>query len=461
MARRTPEVKSSIRVFPQSDRPLRRVKGPRSGALLFSALACLSLTACSDRVQTMRLGEKPLEQKLIDTASNLRIEEWQIGSPSEADRRSIDIDTTADWSVHKTVLHGGRQEGVDAIVVDNGLLSFTVVPSRGMGLWDIYCRDPAGGDGLPLDWDSPVEEIVHPSLLNLEARGGLGWLEGFSEAINRCGLASLGAPGPDSVPSNTGAPVEVNLTLHGKISSIPAREVEVVIEPPPSRRIRIRGVVDETMMFGTQLRLISEVWTTPGSKALHIADEIVNLGSGEEEMEILYHANFGAPLLEEGARLVAPVRRVFPRDARAAEGDMQDWDVYGAPQTGYLEQVHLLELWADSEARTEALLRNRAGDRGVALRYSTAELPCLTMWKNTQAEADGYVTGIEPGTNYPMHRSVERSAGRLMKLPGGGSYRASLTVEAQMSAADVQSSEARIDALRAGRDQRVDTTPAG
>ena len=44
------------------------------------------------------------------------------------------------------------------------------------------------------------------------------------------------------------------------------------------------------------------------------------------------------------------------------------------------------------------------------------ELPCFTLWKNTAAEADGYVTGLEPGTNFPNLRSFERFVGENWNL---------------------------------------------
>ena len=122
-----------------------------------------------------------------------------------------------------------------------------------MNLWEARCGD------LRLGWDSPVKEVVHPYHINLSEREGLGWLEGFAEWINRCGLASNGAAGEDRVRSNTGSIIPVKLSLHGKISYIPARKVEVVVDPGERPVISVRGVVDETMMYGTQLRLITEI----------------------------------------------------------------------------------------------------------------------------------------------------------------------------------------------------------
>ena len=45
----------------------------------------------------------------------------------------------------------------------------------------------------------------------------------------------------------------------------------------------------------------------------------------------------------------------------------------------------------------------------------------LTVWKNTAASEDGYVTGIEPATGYPFNRKVERKFGRVPKLAPGES----------------------------------------
>jgi Domain of unknown function (DUF4432) len=90
-------------------------------------------------------------------------------------------------------LHGGKQEGVEVVVVDNGKLQFTVIPTRGMGVLSVTMGD------VRLGWASPVKEVVHPRHINLQSRGGLGWLEGFNEWMVRCGLESNGHPGTDDV----------------------------------------------------------------------------------------------------------------------------------------------------------------------------------------------------------------------------------------------------------------------
>ena len=94
------------------------------------------------------------------------------------------------------------------------------------------------------------------------------------------------------------------------------------LESRPVPRIVLRGVVDESLMFGPHLRLTTEISTEIGKPALRFDDVVTNLSDSPQEMESLYHANFGPPVLGPGAQFIAPVKKVAPRDARAAENAM-------------------------------------------------------------------------------------------------------------------------------------------
>ena len=366
---------------------------------------------------------------LTDATRNVSVKEWKISS----EEAGIAPDGPK-WSVSKRVLAGGRQEGVEIIEVDNGLMKFTVVPTRGFQVWRANVGD------LRLGWDSPVTEIVHPQYVNLAERGGLGWLNGFGEWISRCGLESMGPPCKDNNQTHT---------LHGRINYLPASYVEVRIEPAPVSRIVLRGVVDESLMFGPQLRLTTEISTEIGKPALSFDDTVTNLSDAPQEMESLYHANFGPPILGPGARFVAPVKKVAPRDARAAEGKMTNWDIYTGPhRTGYSEEVYLMELFADEAGMTQALLKSADGARGALVSINVRELPFMTLWKNEAPAKSGYVTGLEPATSFPLPKPVERNAGRVPKLNGGESYRSKVTFSALISGEEVENAVASIGRLR-------------
>jgi len=391
-------------------------------------------------------GSEPLRTVLTDIEKNVYVESVELTASQ------VTPDCPCRWSVRKYVLHGGKQDGVDVVEVDNGKLRFRVVPTRGMSVQAVVMGD------IRLGWDSPVKGLVHPKFINLYARQGLGWLEGFNEWMVRCGLEFFGAPGTDEFIDNTGNRAKMDLTLHGKVGNIPASVVEVVIERSQPYRIRVRGRVDETCMHGPKLELWTEISTEAGSDTLRISDNISNRSAKEQEFGVLYHANYGPPLMEKGARFVAPVRRVAPINAHAAAG-ISTYGLCEGPTPGVAEQVYCLWLWADRNDRTKVMLRNAAGDKAVTMAFSTVELPFFTIWKNPVAAEDGYVTGLEPGTGFARNRSVERKSGRVPKLAAHQSRAFAIDFALLADKDRIVSAAEEIERIQAGRGTQVDEEP--
>lgn len=365
------------------------------------------------------------------------------------------------WSVRATQMHGGRQEGVQLIYVNNGKLTITIISTRGMGILDVSHTTVDKDDQKTrsrIGWKSPVEEVVNPAFINLGARGGLGWLEGFNEFMCRCGLENVGQPGKDEIVTNTGAKAEVDLTLHGKIANIPARSVELVVDQQAPYRIRIRGRVSERMMFGTNLDLYTEVSTEPGTMEFRIEDKVVNNSSQPQEFQMLYHTNVGKPLLGEGARFLAPVKQVTPVNAHSAK-DAKTFGNVAGPTPGIIEQAYFMHPIAGKDGNTIAAVINQAQDQGLSMRWSLKQLPYLTLWKNTAAIEDGYVIGVEPGTSFPNMRKVERKAGRVPTLAGGASHIMTIDFGVHVGAAAVEPVLNRIDALQKSQAPVIDETP--
>jgi Domain of unknown function (DUF4432) len=388
---------------------------------------------------------KSYRKILTSVTDNVHVDEWELTAGEV-------VAGAQGCSIRKLTLDGGKQEGVDVIVVDNGKLKFSVCPTRGMGVLSVAMGD------IFLGWNSPVKEIVHPKLINLQSRGGLGWLEGFNEWMVRCGLESAGHPGVDRFINNVGDEATMELTLHGKIANIPASEVEVVIDPEPPHRLRVRGRVEERMFYGPKLVLEAEISTVPGSNEFQLADLIVNDGEDEQEFQIIYHANFGPPLLEEGSTFAAAVERVTPFNQHAAK-DVASYAHYQGPRLGFIEQVYCLYPKSDRAGRALIMLRNKARDKAVSMKFATGELPFVTLWKNTNALKEGYVTGLEPGTGFPNNRRIERKFGRVPKLPPGGTFKASIDVTVHATSNEVAEVSNRIEALQGGIDPTVDQSP--
>jgi hypothetical protein len=200
--------------------------------------------------------------------------------------------------------------------------------------------------------------------------------------------------------------------------------------------------------------------TVPGSNRLVIHDRVENRGAAPAEMMLLYHCNLGQPFLEAGSRVVAPVREVSPISARAAEG-IDTLETYAGPTAGFAEQVYCYDLLADSGGRSLAMLYNHAADKAVVLRFSRQDLPCFTVWKNTMALEEGYVTGLEPATNYPNFKSFERRQGRVPTVAPGGHWEATWSIEVHDTASGVAGTLKEVVALQAQAKAIVHRQPHG
>lgn len=383
---------------------------------------------------------------LTDTSKRIYTEDCVI-NPS-----MLHIADSGNWSVVKTRLKGGLSDGVDIVEVNNGRLAFTIVPTRGMGFWRGSC------DGCSIGWDSPARDLVNPMFINLLEQGGLGWLKGFNECIVRCGYSSNGAPGIDRVKDNNGNMSEVMLNLHGYIANSPAKYVEVEVIPGEVTEIVVRGIVEEARPFCPQFRLVAKFSTFVGSAKMFVHDEITNWADSPTEFELLYHCNFGQPFLEEGSRLVLPCLEVAPRDPRAAE-DIDTWDTYKAPEGGYVEQGNYLALAAKADGATLSMLRNKAGDKGITMRFNVNQVPCFCQWKHTTGMNEGYATGMEPATNYPNLKSFERERGRVRILAPQETHTVDLAMEVQSTPEQVAAIEKEVEAIMAGRKTLVHPKP--
>ena len=329
------------------------------------------------------------------------------------------------WSISGGPSHHGMAGGMTVAQIDSGALKVTVLPGRGMGLWK------ASGAGHELCWQSPVRSgPVNPSLVNAHRRGGIGWLDGFDELLCRCGLAFNGPPGKDDDGRE--------ITLHGRVANLPAWKLDAVLEEGPDTRVGIRGVVDECALFDTCLRLTTTYSMEPGSTSIRVEDRIENLGASPAEFQLLYHLNIGSPFLKPGAKAHVRFTEMAPQTPRAAEG-VSKWPVYEAPATGFAEQVYLYRPQPDAHGMGLAVLEQPGGTAALAVRFPVASLPCFTLWKNTGAMADGFVTGLEPATGFPNFKAFERGQGRVPTLAPGASFNTCWSIDLVTDTAKVRS----------------------
>lgn len=348
------------------------------------------------------------------------------------------------FSVSTRVLHGGRQAGVMLVEIDTGAMKITVVPTRGMNVLE------AVSGGVRLGWASPVKEVVNPAFINLTGRDGLGWLEGFNELVVRCGYEWVGHPGTDT----DGTP----LTLHGLAANIPASKVVLSIDEKPPYTIRLKGLLREQAFKKVNFAIDTELSTVPGATAFTVHDRLTNQGDYPHEYQALYHSNFGPPLLEKDAVFAAPVREVSPFNDYA-KGDLPTWQRYRAPTSGYDETVYNVFPYGDSQGNTLAVLHNASGQLGVSLAFNVNQLPAFSLWKNTDTEKQGYVTGLEPGTSFSYNRRYQRDLKLVPTIGPRESREFEITYSLLDSKAKVDEALKRVDSILDGRKTTVRETP--
>lgn len=301
----------------------------------------------------------------------------------------------------------GRAEGMRGLEVVNGSgLQFTVLPSRCMDIaWASY-------KGIPLSFISK-SGLSAPAFFDDR---NLGFLKNFTcGLLTTCGLTYMGAPCEDQSES---------LGLHGKIGNTPSQNCSYITEWKEDQFIlKINAEMRESSMFGTNMVLKREIETELGSNRIHVCDTVMNEGFEKSEFMLLYHCNFGYPLVDENTKLLIDSPSVKSRDARAEEGIAQ-WSQMQKPEHGFTEQLYYFDPKEDEAGYAKVSIVNPdLLDNGlrVTLEFKKNTLPYCAEWKQ-MGEGD-YVLGIEPATWLPEGRAKARKLGELKYLEPNESYK--------------------------------------
>lgn len=294
----------------------------------------------------------------------------------------------------------GNARGMRAAEVWTGSgFNFTVWIDRGLDI------GPADYKGSPLAWLHPA--LGAPAFHEPEGRG---WLHTFGGGlVTTCGLSHIGQP-EESEGQKWG--------LHGRISHITPTHVSTFAGWIGDDYIlKIEGEVRESQMPVPNLLLRRCITTRLGSNSLTIKDTITNQSFVPVPHMLLYHINFGFPVIAPGTRFEVDTEDTQPRDSTAASG-LADYAVYHDPDPDFKAQVFFHTPRPAPDGYVTVRLNSPLGCNAY-VRYHAAELPSLTQWKMTQAGV--YVSAVEPCTAHEGSRALRRSQNRLHDLAPGES----------------------------------------
>jgi hypothetical protein len=299
-------------------------------------------------------------------------------------------------------LSDGWGRGMRATDINTGNgLQYTVLPDRGM---DISLASYKGTNLVYLTCNGET----HPAYFEPE---GLGWLRSFAAGLlTTCGLTYLGPPCEDDGEQ---------LGLHGRYSNIPAGQFSDLSGWKGNEyHCRVRGIIEEGRIFGKKLRMEREIDSICGQNAIRITDTITNFGNSPSPYTILYHMNFGYPLLTEDAELVIDPSETVPRDADAVPG-IKEFRNFIKPQPVYKEQVFFHTMKGNQKGETLVTLRNKKNKTVVSIKFNVKKLPYITQWK--MMGIGEYVLGIEPCNVLCKSRKALREENALPMLQPGES----------------------------------------
>lgn len=296
----------------------------------------------------------------------------------------------------------GKAKGTEALEIRTGTgLEFTVLPGRGMDIAETKYR------GMPLSYMSKTGVV---SSEHYEC-GGMNWLHGFfAGALTTCGLLNVGSP--EKVTHSVIGEREYG--LHGRISNCPAEQVSVYEDWENGEYVmRASGMMSEAILHGEHLTLRREITTKFGSNEFKIKDTVTNRNAFPQDIMLLYHINFGYPLLDCKSRFVASPESIAPMSDEA-KNDIDKVFECGEPVSGITERCYSHKLKGDGDGNVRVAFVNDELAVGVALEYNKNQLPCFNQWKMMNKKE--YVVGLEPCTSLPIGCSEAKKRGLLVSL---------------------------------------------
>lgn len=226
--------------------------------------------------------------------------------------------------------------------------------------------------------------------------------------LTTCGLRNTGSPCREENGEYH--------PLHGRISTIGAQEVS--IQWKDKETLEVSGILRETALFGSQLKLHRTITVYASEARIRIHDELENESTQAEEYAVLYHLNFGFPLVQEGCRVeFDPEDRVLPV-TEVARKALAEHTKITAPVDGAPEEVFIHIQKGDQHGRGHARLINPSLSLMAEVTQTLDTLPNLVQWKSMGS--GDYVLALEPSNNFNKGRVEERKNGTLKSLPPFG-----------------------------------------
>ncbi len=292
--------------------------------------------------------------------------------------------------IREATLLRGRGEGIQVAEFYNAAgLRFTVVPDRCMDIFDFSYK------GVNFSFQSKNGLTSPQAFTPANGEFAEQWPAGM---LVTCGLG------------NVGGHVDCKgvFPTHGRISHVPAKNFGTETYWDGDRYVlRASGEVHQTKMYSRHLSIRRSYETALDEKSVRIHDVVTNFEAEDEPFMMLYHFNFGYPLLQADSCVETSAC------TKTAGNPISNDSVHMMePVDGRGEEMYYRKDLGD---RACGVIYNERLELGAFLSWDTANLPHMLEWKNMKSH--DYVLAMEPCNTWGMDRKKAAEEGMLAVLP--------------------------------------------
>ena len=285
----------------------------------------------------------------------------------------------------------GKANNVHAILCKNERLSFTLLESMALDIFDLSY---AGNNMSFISKNGLVSRnLANTHTYDFSKYFGGGFL--FT-----CGLDNIGKPDGDKL-------------FHGGFSSIPAliTKEQMLIE---NNKIvlEVEGKIFDTALFSKDIEVVRN-YKIYNNKII-LTDKVINRDFLNQDIIMLYHFNLGYPMLDSCTRFSANISGTKCRTENCV---LENYNIMNEPIDKCFEEVFIHSVDGDI---ANVVVDNTKLKQKIKFSYSTEYLKYLIEWKSMQSR--DYVLGIEPATSHLDNK-------QFITLKNGQSIENKITIE--------------------------------
>lgn len=310
--------------------------------------------------------------------------------------------------IRESILTRGCSKGIQLVTFYNAAgLEFSVVPDRCMDLYDFRYKGVNFAFLSKNGLTPPMTPANDKGLFTRHWQGGM---------MVTCGLDNVGL----------GC---LNCPTHGSISDTPASQFGTESRWDGDEYIlQASGTIQDTLLYGRHLTLRRTIETGLHRKSVILRDVITNHDWADQPYQLLYHFNFGYPLLQADTKAAFTPAQVQPvTELSSGHRSMLP------PEDGRGEELYL---HTNLTRQACGVLYNERLGLGAYVRWDAAHLPHMLQWK--MMKSHDYVTALEPCNTGGQNREQALASGTIAVLPAYSSIKISLELGVLDGADNIQ-----------------------